>query len=352
MARWGLYCLANDAVLDWTLAFLESLRVYNPGVELVVIPFDERTDRLAALAPVYDFVLLDMPELFTALDAVGRTLHPGSHVGEKMFRKFAAFHGAHDHFLFLDADIVVLTALDPLMDQLLASRTDFIFFDTSPDWVYADPAFRRVMRRQYGSREFAAGAMVSHKGFLGVDDLSAVCVDQDRLRRVFPSGVFDQPYWNYLVDRKKARVAAAYEIIPSLPSGIWAAEPVDIAAKQLRKQLRANAASPVTRRGKLMPFLHWAGYRCNHTIPNLELFLHFRLRAERSRLGALRCRYRFRVASRQWTRVRWSAVVRIVQSKLGALGRAAVPMPLLRRVRAALGRYLPQIAKPRSQRQP
>lgn len=333
MARWGLYCLANDAVLDWTLAFLESLRAYNPGVELVVIPFDERIDRLAAVAPVYDFVLLDKPELFTALDAVGRALHPGSRIGEKMFRKFAAFHGTHEHFLFLDSDIIVLTALDPLMDQLLASRSDFIFFDTSPDWAYADPAFLRMMRREYGSREFAAGAMVSRKGFLGVDDLTAVCAEKDRLRKVFPSGVFDQPYWNYLVDRKKARVAAAYEIIPGLASGLWAAEPVDLGAKQLRE----NATAQVTRRGKLVPFLHWAGYRCDNTMPNLELFLHFRVRAERSWLGALRCRYRFRRAPR---------------STLAALRRAGTRLALLHRVRAAVGRHLLQLGKPRPQRQP
>ncbi|HTC24708.1 MAG TPA: hypothetical protein VK688_10110 [Gemmatimonadales bacterium] len=329
MAQWGLYCLANDAVLDWTLAFLESLRTHSPGVELVVIPFDQRVDRLAALAPVYEFVLLDNPDLFGSLDRIGRSLHPGSHVGEKMFRKFAAFHGTHDRFLFLDSDIVLLTDLDRLMDQLLASPSDFIYFDTSPDWVYADPAFRRRMRQEFGSKEFAAGAMVSRKGFLGLDDLFAVCAEADRLRKVFPSGVFDQPYWNYMVDRKRARVAAAYEIIPELARGQWAAGPVD-----RPRNLRAKA--PVTRKGKVLPFMHWAGYRCNHKIPNLDLFLHFRVRAERSWIRGLHCRYRFRSGAWRSTPIRWS--LRRVWRELVGFGRALLRPDVLQRMTATLTR--------------
>ncbi len=295
MARWGLYCLANDAVLDWTLAFLESVRTYNPSVELVLIPFDDKVDRLAALASTYDFTILDLPGVLNDLDLIGRTLYPGSYAGEKVFRKFAAFHGPFDEFLFLDSDIIVLTALDPLMSKLLASQSDLMFFDTSPDWVYADPAFRQQMRQEFRSREFASGALVSRKGFLGVEDLSAVCCERDRLQKVFAVGVFDQPYWNYLVDRKQARVAAAYDIIPDLATGSWAAEPVDTSVKSLRM----GEASPVTKRGKTLPFMHWAGYRCNHRIPNLDFFLHFRLQAERSWLQGLRCRYRFRIAPRR-----------------------------------------------------
>ena len=43
--RWGAYCLANDAVLDWTLALLASLRRFAPRLELRVIPYDERQER-------------------------------------------------------------------------------------------------------------------------------------------------------------------------------------------------------------------------------------------------------------------------------------------------------------------
>jgi len=294
MARWGVYCLANDAVLDWTLAFLESLRAYNPSTGLVVIPFDDRVDRLGALASTYDFALLDLPELFNALDGIGRAIYPTAHRGEKMFRKFAAFYGPFEHFLFLDADIVVLLALEPLMRRLVEGCADFIFFDTAPGWVYADPVFRQTMQREHGSRLFSNGAFVSRRGFIGVDELSAACDERDRLKQVFPQWVYDQPYMNYVVDMKGAKLAASYDIAPELFPGIWAAGPVDVSASQLRRL----GASQVTRDGKTLPFLHWAGFRCDYRMPNLDFFLHFRLQAAQSWMERMRCRYRFRQRGR------------------------------------------------------
>ena len=129
-----------------------------------------------------------MPAVFNALDAVGKTLYPTAHTGERMFRKFAAFYGPFEHFLFLDADIIVLSALDWLMTRLLDSQADFIFFDTSPGWVYADPAFQRRMEREHGARGFANGAYVSRKGFVGVEELSAACGERDRLKQVLSQG--------------------------------------------------------------------------------------------------------------------------------------------------------------------
>jgi hypothetical protein len=235
-----------------------------------------------------------MPDLFNTLDRIGRTLHPKAYAGEKLFRKFAAFYGPLDHFLFLDSDIVVLAALDSLMRRFLESRADFIFFDTSPGWVYADPVFQQHMEREHGSRSFASGAFVSRKGFLGVEDLSAACSERDRLRQVIPPGVYDQPYMNYIVDMKGAKVAASYDIVPELYPGIWAAGPVDVPARRLQRL----GASPVTRKGKILPFLHWAGFRCDYRMPNIDFFLRFRLQAARSWLERLRCRYRFRAGPR------------------------------------------------------
>ena len=78
-------------------------------------------------------------------EEIGRILYPTKSVDAKRLRKLAAFYGPFEHFLFLDSDIVVLLPLEPLVSRLVQSRADFIFFDTSPGWVYADPAFREQM---------------------------------------------------------------------------------------------------------------------------------------------------------------------------------------------------------------
>jgi hypothetical protein len=289
MARCGVYCLANDCRLNWLVAFLQSLRTYNPSIELIIIPFDRRIDRLAAWAPKYDFVLLDMPELFDRIDGIGRFLSPGSHFGAGLFRKFATFYGPFDHFLFLDSDVVILSALDLLIHKLIKSRADFIFFDSSVEWVYADLAFRDYMEREFGSRGFAAGSFVSSKGFVSIDEVSAACRDKERHDEVFCPQGYDQSYLNYVIDHKRAKVSAAYEIIPEL-TGTWAGDPVDFRASKLRRR----RCRPVTRQGRIVPFLHWAGFQCNRDMPNLDFYLHFRLQAEQSWLSRMSCRYEFR----------------------------------------------------------
>jgi len=290
MARWGAYCLANNSVVDWLSAFLESFRTYNPSVELIIIPFDKHVDKLVALIPKYNFVLLDMPELFDRIDETGKILSPNAYIGERMFRKLAAFYGPFDHFLFLDSDIIILSELDLLMQRLLESRADFIFFDTSVEWVYADLTFRQYMEREFGSRGFAAGSFVSSRGFISIDELFAVSLDKEPNKEVFHPGSFDQPYLNYVIDIKRANVSASYEIIPELASGTWAAHPVDIRAKHLGSM----GGRPVRRHGKILPFLHWAGFPCNHHMPNIDFYLHFRLQAEQSWLSRMSCRYHFR----------------------------------------------------------
>ncbi len=50
----GIYCLANDKVLDWMIAFLKSLRTYEPSRKLIVIPFDENIEKLSRLANKYN----------------------------------------------------------------------------------------------------------------------------------------------------------------------------------------------------------------------------------------------------------------------------------------------------------
>src|SRR5262249_23095634 len=156
---------------------------------------------------------------------------------------------------------------------LLGEQADLVFFDTSVEWVYGDVEFRRHMEAEFGSRGFAAGAFVSRLGQVTVDDLATLCGDWERLSKVFRRGGVEQSALNYLFDVKRAKLVAASEIVPELSSGTWAANPVDNRAKCLSR----TGAPAVTRGGKVLPFLHWAGFRCEHRMPNIDFYLHFRL---------------------------------------------------------------------------
>ncbi len=59
----GVYCLANDAVLDWFVPFLESLRRHDPTRRLVVIPYDERVSGLERVCRQQGVQIMDSPTL-------------------------------------------------------------------------------------------------------------------------------------------------------------------------------------------------------------------------------------------------------------------------------------------------
>src|SRR5690242_11964430 len=88
----GVYFLANDRVLHWTIACLESLRIQEPDARLVLIPFNQQVDRIVALRDRYRFEVFDPPEL-AALDDVGARFFPSQQVPRHTFRKFAVFWG-------------------------------------------------------------------------------------------------------------------------------------------------------------------------------------------------------------------------------------------------------------------
>ena len=59
----GVYTLANDLMYDWLVAFLESMQEHEPDLPIVVIPFDDRIDRVARLCSRYSFAIMDDPVL-------------------------------------------------------------------------------------------------------------------------------------------------------------------------------------------------------------------------------------------------------------------------------------------------
>jgi len=64
----GVYFSANDKVYDWTIAFLNSFRTFNPDLRLILIPFNEECDRILQLQTQYNFEVYIDPS-FTRLGA-------------------------------------------------------------------------------------------------------------------------------------------------------------------------------------------------------------------------------------------------------------------------------------------
>ncbi len=268
----GIYCLANDKVLDWTIALCQSLRVHEPLLPLIIIPFDERLDRLSRFAERYRFTILRGPSL-ERLDRIGALFYPDSPVDTHAFRKFAAFWGPFDQFVFLDSDIVALSALSEVMPA--CAGYDLVHLDFDMDRVYERGPFREEMVRVHGARGINTGAFVARRGALTLDTIERLSTDALAVKDNFVP-LAEQPFMNYCLDKTGLRMAWLADIVPDVAGFVWAAQtPI----RRAHGIYRLHAAKRPPSAWPRMPLLHWAGYRCDWRIPNRAIHLRYRLGA-------------------------------------------------------------------------
>ncbi|EEP75020.1 hypothetical protein MCAG_05347 [Micromonospora sp. ATCC 39149] len=86
----GAYFVANDAILDLAIAFLDSFRAHNPSIPLCLVPFGDDVEELTRLAGEYDFSIWRDQARLSWCDAIGRRFH-GHRVGQ--YRKLAIWDG-------------------------------------------------------------------------------------------------------------------------------------------------------------------------------------------------------------------------------------------------------------------
>jgi len=99
----GVYFSANDRVLPWATAFLNSFRRFNPDLPLYLIPFNQSCDELIKLSEKYKFKIY-RDSSFARLEKIGQDFELGhADYGPYWFRRYAAFWGPLDEFMYLDA---------------------------------------------------------------------------------------------------------------------------------------------------------------------------------------------------------------------------------------------------------
>ena len=123
----GVYFLTNDKMYDFTIAFLNSFRKYNPVVPLCMIPYNDECEKITALKDVYKFTVFPNSLLLIECSQLSLQLH------EKVcneYRKLAMWEGVFDEFIYIDVDTVVLNDVSFLFDYLHS----FIFYQSYHTW--------------------------------------------------------------------------------------------------------------------------------------------------------------------------------------------------------------------------
>lgn len=167
MEPFGIYTLANDAIYDQLVALLNSIDAnISPTIPVCVIPFDHRLDRVKAEIDVRPNVtLFEHSASINRWETFARqfaNVHPDANLAShprwydgSLHRKFAAFDGNFEKFVFFDGDSL---AMKPITDVLQKLETyDFVF----DDWEHAKPVANAALDMP----------LIEKTGFLAADDI-------------------------------------------------------------------------------------------------------------------------------------------------------------------------------------
>lgn len=288
--RAGVYVLANDRVGEFLHCSLQSIRHYNREIPIWIIPFDDRLERTQQLASRFGAKIVQDPSL-PKLEKLGDALWDNTAYANRMFRKFVAFWGPLETFLYFDVDIAALSDLASLFDVFDRAECDFLSFDNDMNRVYNPGAFREKMVREFGSPGFNAGHFMSRRGLFTFEQIAEFAATGKAVRDGFEDRI-DQSFWNYVIDVSRVKQKRLPDVDSAYADKQWGdQDPIAEFDGAFRLGVRGHRDF-----GKLMPFIHWSGHQQYDRFPNRELFYRFRLM---NAGGTESFKYRF---SDQW---RW-----------------------------------------------
>lgn len=268
----GIYFSANDAVYNWAIAFLNSFRSFNPDLRLLLIPFNDQCDRLLKLQDTYDFELYTDAS-FQRLEAIGQAFELGhTSTGHYWFRRYAAFWGPCDRFMYLDARQVVLADLKPIITALDDYDFDFLHFDCAINQVYEPGELRRELLRQGKARGFNSGRWASRRGLFAIEEFETLSMEALKVRSQLNPRNTDQAFINYCCDLKPVRCGHAAELLGHLCQSSW--------ANHARKLYKKNNVYYLWDYGgldhkKQLVLLHWAGQNRYELMSQKKIFMNY-----------------------------------------------------------------------------
>jgi hypothetical protein len=252
----GAYFVANDRIIDLTIAFLNSFRKSNPDLPLCLIPFRADTERLMQLAEKYQFTVYPNQEMLAYCDQISRLFHPEV-TGH--YRKLACWHGPFDEFVYIDVDMVVLKPIDFSFELL--NHYEFITSCSNiahaEQWVWKPSVYQTKMLNQEQIRYAAnTGYIISKKGVIPTETLMDRALEATKLSAHMELNCKEQPFLNYLIVTSGLRfsslwVLAGTVLFPRNYIEYWAGN----GKKQLLKGYKTHHEGQI----REIFLIHWAG---------------------------------------------------------------------------------------------
>ncbi|MGE5659016.1 MAG: Npun_R2821/Npun_R2822 family protein [Actinomycetota bacterium] len=222
----GICTLANDRVYDQLIALLNSIEVIlGSDIPVCVYPFDEKIQRITAeIAKRPNVFIYDDQASIERWDRFMQEAAP-ERLNRKKFRlygahrRFCAFDGPFDRFIYLDADTLVMNSLEPIYQKLREYDWvvyDFQFLDPTKVYNLQSPKVLQVFeQKRIESEIFCSGFYGAKRGLFAetqrnwlLSKLKAGEAD------ILYNGAGEQPLLNYMVMRSDLN---SYNFAYSLP---------------------------------------------------------------------------------------------------------------------------------------
>jgi len=293
----GICTLANDRIYDQLVALLNSIEV-NGGKALpvCVYPYDDNTERIKAeIAQRPNVELFDDREVIDLWDNFAKSAwepHPTAKerwlkAGSKGYhrfgthRRYCAFDGPFDRFIYMDGDTLLMSPLDRVFAQLDNYDCvvyDFQHKDITHVYEVTSPKLLEIFPQERLNQEiFCSGFYGSKKGLFDGERRNWL-IEQLRAGEaeiVYPMAV-DQPLLNYMMMRSNFSI---YNLALQLPKE----ERTGCCVTSPHFQALDNILYD---KGKRLTYLHYIGLSSslftrlcsgeNLDFPYRDIFLHYR----------------------------------------------------------------------------
>ncbi|OUC13046.1 MAG: methionine synthase [Alkalinema sp. CACIAM 70d] len=273
----GIYITANDKVTDHAIALLNSIRLYDTETPIVLIPYDDNYQNIAALLNQrFGVTVYEDLEL---IDRLSRRLHEtfgGNFFARpNQFRKQACWFGPFEEFLYIDTDIVVFEKIVDNLNYL--QDYDFLCCDYQHRGgiknVFSEAVLTQGIFTEQDLQDlFNGGWWASKKGVIQEKDLLetfAECAQHPEFFD-FSQKTSDQPIINYMILR---RVAKRFNVVrrEGGAPGSWAGSPQFVLNNDRPFDPTCNQP---------LQYLHWAGIRIQPGCPYWDLWAKHRYLGE------------------------------------------------------------------------
>lgn len=293
----GICTLANDRVYDQLVALLNSIEV-NGGKDLpvCVYPYDDNIERIRAeIAQRPNVQLFDNRDVIDLWDNFAKSAwepHPTAKerwlkAGSKGYhrfgthRRYCAFDGPFDRFIYMDGDTLLMSPLDQVFAQLDNYDCvvyDFQHKDITHVYEVTSPKLLEIFSQERLNQEiFCSGFYGSKKGLFDEERRNWL-IEQLRAGEaeiVYPMAV-DQPLLNYMMMRSNCAISnLALQLPKEERTGCCVTSPHFQALDNILYD-----------KGKRLTYLHYIGLSSslftrlcsgeNLDFPYRDIFLHYR----------------------------------------------------------------------------